>query len=103
MPTYLMPDSPAATEEGDRQSLEVFFAPERVAIFGATEAPESAGRAVMANLIRYQCGATLFPINPRRKGVLGVEAYPSLKATPLPVDLAIVATPAPAVPGVIRE
>jgi hypothetical protein len=52
----------------------------------------------MANLIRYQCGATLFPINPTRKGVLGIETYPSLEAVPLPVDLAIVATPAPAVP-----
>ncbi len=103
MPTYIMPDSVSPAEAGDHQSLEVFFAPERVAIFGATEAPESAGRAVMANLIRYQCGATLFPINPKRKGVLGIEAYPSLAAVPLPVDLAIVATPAPAVPGVIRD
>jgi acetyltransferase len=102
MPTYIMPESESATDTGD-SSLEVFFAPERVAIFGATEAPESAGRAVMTNMIRHQCGATLFPISPGQKGVLGIEAYPSLEAVPLPVDLAIVATPAPAVPGVIRK
>jgi acetyltransferase len=98
MPTTIMPDSECA-----RPSLGVFFAPERVAIFGATEAPDSAGRAIMANLIRHPCGATLFPINPKRAGVLGIKAYPRLEAVPLPIDLAIVATPAPTVPGIIGE
>ncbi len=57
----------------------------------------------MTNLIRYQCGATLLPINPGRKAVFGIRAYPNLGAVPLPVDLAIVATPAATVPGVIRD
>src|SRR5262249_53350587 len=98
MLTHTMPDTECA-----RASLEVFFAPERIAVFGATEAPDSAGRAIMSNLIRYPCGATLFPINPKRAGVLGVKAYPSLEAVPLPIDLAVVATPAATVPGIIGE
>jgi acetyltransferase len=98
MSIYIMPDSECA-----RPPLEVFFAPERLAVFGATEAPDSAGRAIMANLIRYPCGATLFPINPKRAGVLGIKAYPNLEAVPLPIDLAIVATPAATVPGIIGE
>jgi acetyltransferase len=109
MPTYIMPDSESAA--GALPALERFFSPESVAIFGATEATDSAGRAVMANLLRHPCGATLFPIDPKRKGVLGVKAYPSLEAaaaqrlmgSALAIDLAIVTTPAPAVPGVIRE
>jgi acetyltransferase len=81
----------------------VFFAPETVAVFGATEAPGSVGRTVMANLIGNPFGGTLLPVNPRRHGVLGVKAYRSLAAVPMPVDLAIVATPAPTVPDIIAE
>jgi acetyltransferase len=93
------PDAPRRRQ----QSLGVFVAPESVAIFGATEAPNSAGRVLMENLIRFPCGATLFPINPKRKGVLGIRAYTCLEAASVPIDLAIVATPATAVPDVIRE
>src|SRR5262249_38455791 len=39
----------------------------------------------------------------RRHSVLGVKAYTSLDALPYPAELAIVATPAPAVPDVLAE
>jgi acetyltransferase len=97
---YIVPEGVSAAGRNDHP-LDVFFAPRRVAIFGATETPGSAGRAVMENMIRHQCGATLFPIHPTRPAVLGIRAYPSLEVTPLPVDLAIVAAPAPAVPDII--
>jgi acetyltransferase len=35
--------------------------------------------------------------------VLGVKAYPSLAAVPVPVELAVIVTPAPTVPGIIGE
>ena len=35
--------------------------------------------------------------------MLGIKAYKSISATPDPVDLAVVVTPAPSVPGVISE
>jgi acetyltransferase len=103
MPTYIMPDSELGPSGYEHHPLEVFFSPKTIAVFGASEAPESVGRAVMANLIRCPCSATLFPINPKRPGVLGIKAYPSLNAVPLPVDLAIVATPAPTVPDIIGD
>jgi acetyltransferase len=81
----------------------VFFAPESVAVFGATEAQGSVGRALMANLIRNPFGGVLFPINPRRPSVLGVKAYAGLADVPGPVDLALVATPAATVPDVLGE
>jgi acetyltransferase len=103
MPTYPVVSPPAGVPERDPHPLEVFFAPETVAVFGATEAPGSAGRALMTNLIRSPSGATLFPINPKRRSVLGVRAYPGLRDTPRPVELAIVATPAATVPDVLAE
>src|SRR6516162_10047527 len=81
-----------------RHSLDVFFDPATVAVFVGSEAPDSVGRAVMANLIRNPFGGTVFPVGPQRSHVLGVKAYPVLAAVPLPVELALVAAPAPAVP-----
>jgi acetyltransferase len=83
--------------------LSVFFAPERVAIIGATESPDSVGRTVLKNLIATPFGGTVFPVNPKHASVLGVKAYPTIGSVPDPVDLAIVITPAPTVPGLIEE
>jgi acetyltransferase len=45
----------------------------------------------------------VFPVNPKRRSVLGIQAYASVTTIPEEVDLAIIATPAATVPGVIRE
>src|SRR5262249_30574826 len=78
--------------------LDALFAPESVAIFGATEDPGSPGRTVTFNLIRNTFGGVVYPINPRRSGVLGGKAYPNLAALPEPAELAGVAPPPPPPP-----
>jgi acetyltransferase len=83
--------------------LEPFFAPRCVAVIGATEKSGSVGRTVFWNLISSPFGGTVFPVNPKRGSILGVKAYPSVAALPEPVDLAVIVTPAPTAPGVIRE
>jgi len=85
------------------QPLAVFFRPSRVAVIGATESPASVGRTVLWNLVSNHFGGTVFPVNPKRPSVLGIKAYPSIGAVPEPVDLAVVVTPAKAVPAVISE
>jgi len=86
-----------------RQPLSVFFAPRSVAVIGATEAEHSVGRALLGNLVNGAFGGRIFPVNPKRTSVLGLQAYPKIASVPEPVDLAVVATPAATVPGVIRE
>lgn len=86
-----------------RQPLDVFFTPQTVAVIGASEKPGSVGRTLLWNLISSPFGGTVFPINPKHNSVLGIKAYPSIAAVSEPVDLVIVATPAPTVPKVIRE
>lgn len=83
--------------------LDVFFRPESVAVIGATETPGSVGRTLLWNLMTSPFGGTVYPINPRRASVLGIKAYPNIKAVPEKVDLAVVVTPAPTIPGIIRE
>jgi acetyltransferase len=83
--------------------LEVFVRPRNVAVIGATEAPGSVGRALTANLLGSPFGGCVFPVNPKRATVLGQKAYPRLADVPAHVSLAVIATPAATVPGIIDE
>jgi acetyltransferase len=87
----------------EQHPLDVFFAPQAVAVFGATEALGSTGRTLMSNLIGNPFGGMLFPISQKQFGVMGIKAYPSLAEVPRPVELAIIATPAATVPDILRD
>ncbi|GAA6618221.1 GNAT family N-acetyltransferase [Scytonema sp. NUACC26] len=87
----------------EHQPLDAIFAPQSIAVIGASEHEGSVGRTVLWNLISHPFGGTVFPVNPKRHSVLGIKAYPNIAAVPEPVDLAIVITPAPTVPSVIGE
>jgi acetyltransferase len=87
----------------ERQPLSPIFAPETVAVIGATDRPGSVGRTLLWNLISNPFGGTVFPVNPKRNSVLGIKAYPNIKFVPEPIDLAVIATPASTVPGIIEE
>ncbi|WP_375768900.1 bifunctional acetate--CoA ligase family protein/GNAT family N-acetyltransferase [Archangium gephyra] len=86
-----------------RHPLDALFNPHSVAVVGASERQGSVGRTILWNLISNPFGGTVYPINPNRKNVLGIRAWPSLEALPEPVDLAVLVTPASTVPGVMRE
>ncbi|OCQ99131.1 acetyl CoA synthetase subunit alpha [Nostoc sp. MBR 210] len=83
--------------------LDAIFAPKTVAVIGASETPGSVGRTLLWNLITNPFGGTVFPVNPKRHSVLGIKAYPKIADIPETVDLAVIATPAPTVPGIIAE
>jgi acetyltransferase len=86
-----------------KQPLDVFFSPKTVAVIGATENPGTVGRTVLWNLVTSPFGGTVYPVNPKRPSVLGVKAYPSVSDIPESVDLAVIITPPPSIPGLIRE
>src|SRR3954464_7329247 len=87
----------------ERQALDAFFSPKNVAVIGATETPGSVGRTLLWNLISSPFGGTVFPVNPKRPSVLGIKAYPTLKDVPAKIDLAVIVTPATAVPGLVGQ
>src|SRR5260370_41719048 len=86
-----------------RHQLSAFFAPQSVAVIGATENPGSVGRTILWNLMSNPFGGTVYPVNPKRPSVLGIKAYAGITAVAEPVDLAVIVTPAPAVPAVVGE
>src|SRR5512135_2291613 len=100
MPTF---DPAADVLRYEQRSLDAILAPKSVAVIGATEKAGSVGRTILWNLISNPFGGTVYPINPSRPSVLGIRAYANIAALPEPVDLAVVVTPAPTVPGVIGE
>ena len=85
------------------QPLDVFFAPRSVALIGASESEGSVGRSLLVNLTSNAFGGKVFPINPRRSSVLGLPAYANIGAVAEEVDLAVIATPARSVPGIVGE
>jgi acetyltransferase len=86
-----------------RRPLDAIFRPDAVAVVGATDRPGSVGRTIMRNLVSSPFGGTVYPVNSRRRSVLGIKAYPSLSEIPERVDLAVIVAPAPAVPGIVSE
>ena len=55
------------------------------------------------NLVRNPFGGAVFPINPQRPSVLGIKAYPTLADVPAKIDLAVIVTPAAAVPALVGQ
>jgi len=87
----------------ERDALRAIFAPKSVAVIGATEQEGRVGRTVLWNLISNPFGGAVYPVNARHKQVLGIKAYPSIDSVPETVDLAVIVTPAPTVPGIVEE
>ena len=87
----------------EKNPLEVMFKPRSVAVVGATERPGSVARTILWNLISTSFGGTIFPVNPKYNSILGIKSYASIGDIPDPVDLAVIVTPAPTVPGIIEE
>ena len=112
MPTPALPDDRGPRHAPDKASdvlrtgrgpLEAIFRPRSVAVIGATEKPGSVGRDLLWNLISSPFGGAVYPVNPNRRSVLGVKAYPSLADIPDPVELAVIVTPATSAPGLVAE
>jgi len=84
-------------------SLGPIFQPQSVAVIGASATPGSVGSILMRNLMENPFGGVVYPVNPNRKAVHGVRCYPALRDVREAVDLAVIATPAATVPGMVRE
>ncbi|MBV6483539.1 MAG: Protein lysine acetyltransferase Pat [bacterium] len=91
------------TPEEVGHPLDSFFHPGTVALIGATEKAGSVGRTLLRNLVTNPFGGTVFPVNPKRPSVWGIKAYPSVGSIPEKIDMAVVVTPAPSIPGIIEE
>jgi acetyl coenzyme A synthetase (ADP forming)-like protein len=74
-------------------SLQPFFAPERVAVIGASARAGTIGGELFRNVLRAGFDGTVYPVNRRGEPVSGVRGYASVGEIPDPVDLAVLCLP----------
>ncbi|MBN1358296.1 bifunctional acetate--CoA ligase family protein/GNAT family N-acetyltransferase [Candidatus Bathyarchaeota archaeon] len=85
------------------ENLNRIFNPKRIAVIGASDRDDSIGAKIFSNLTGAGYKGEVFPVNPFRRTVQGITAYPSVSKIPSEIDLAVIATPAHTVPQVAEE
>lgn len=84
--------------------LDRVFHPRSIAIVGASANPMSpVSRLFLDPLIRFGFPGAIYPVNPRAVQIMGLPAYPSLKAVPGPVDYVICAVARRLAPEVVQD
>jgi acetyl-CoA synthetase (ADP-forming) len=85
-----------------RLAIGQILEPRRVAVFGASDDRGKWGGRIMYYLALHGFAGEVVPLNPRRDIVQGRKCYPRIADAP-PIDVAVIAVPAPVVPQTIRE
>ncbi|WP_435181084.1 acetate--CoA ligase family protein [Halorussus sp. AFM4] len=86
----------------DRADLDPLFAPDSVAVVGAS--PDSwYSSQLMDNLLDYGFDGEVYPVNPSRDEAWGRPCYDSIADVPEVVDLAVVSVPREYVVGVVES
>jgi acetyltransferase len=83
------------------RNLNNMFEPRSAALVGASSKPGSVGFTAARNMISGDFQGPVYFVNPKRSEVLGRPCFPDVESLPETPDLAVVATPPGAVPGVI--
>jgi len=82
--------------------LDRLFSPQAIAVFGASERSDSVGARVFDNLRKGGFSNPIYAINPKYKRLHHHPCYPSIASIDKPVDLVVIATPAPGVAEIIH-
>ena len=87
----------------DVHGLDCIFKPQRIALWGANENPQSVGSTVLRNLVGAGFRGVVYPLHPKLEAVLGVHCYANVAALPRTPDLAVICSAASSVPQIVRE
>ncbi|HEY1320780.1 MAG TPA: GNAT family N-acetyltransferase, partial [Streptosporangiaceae bacterium] len=87
----------------DVASLRHIFAPESVAVIGASRRRGTVGRAILDNIRAGGYGGRLYTVNPRARQIGGERCLASPLDLPEPADLAVIALPAAKVLDVAEQ
>ena len=83
--------------------LNALFAPESIAMFGASDRENSVGQTVFRNLLEGGFKGPIYAVNTKHERIQDRPAFSDLGAIGKPVDLAVVATPAETIPGILEH
>jgi len=83
--------------------LEKFFAPQSVAIVGASQKKGKVGHEILTSIIAGGYQGEVFPVNPNAETIEGLKCYPDLASIGQVPDLVVIVVPAKVVPGIMRQ
>jgi acetyltransferase len=83
--------------------LDSFFAPEAIALIGASRDLEKIPGRLLSMLRKNGFPGKLYPINPNYGDIDGLKCFPAIADVGQPIDLAIVSIPARAVLGALAQ
>ena len=83
--------------------VDPLFTPAAVAVFGASDREDSVGGVVYRNVLEGGFKGSCFAINPKHEKVAGSPSYKNLEVLGEHIDLALIATPASEIPGVLEQ
>ena len=84
--------------------MSSLFEPRSIAFVGATSRSEKWGFYILSRLLHHGYGGKVYPINPsERESILGLKPLPGISSIPESPDLAVIVTPRPTVPDIVRE
>ena len=76
--------------------------PRSLAVIGASEKKGSVGASIMSNLISGGFKGNIFPVNPKYKRVMGLDAVAGVENLDCRVDMGVIAVPMQEVPAIVR-
>ncbi|MBU0462467.1 MAG: acetate--CoA ligase family protein [Proteobacteria bacterium] len=83
--------------------LDAIFAPETIAVIGASTQKGKVGHDIFANILYGGFTGTLYPVNPKAKSVLSVKCYTSIASIPDPIDLGMIILPPKAALNAVKD
>lgn len=83
------------------RNLDALFAPQTIALVGASNQAGSVGQVLARNLFSGGFKGAIWPVNPHEAQILGHACYSTIGDLPAKADLAVIATPANTIPALI--
>ena len=84
-------------------TINLFFDPKNVVLFGASDKPGSVGETTLKNLLLSKDKRKVYIVHPKHEQMMDIKCYPTLSALPEVPELAIIATGAESVPEIVEE
>ena len=93
LPAFGRPPAPVAE----------LMAPRSVAVIGASEDQTKFGGRLYRMLLKHGYAGAVYPINPHRAELFGLQTYPDIRATPQPAEMVVMAVPRPRVAEMVAR
>ncbi|MBM4447471.1 MAG: hypothetical protein FJ023_09060 [Chloroflexi bacterium] len=85
------------------EQLDHIFKPTSIAILGASDRAGKWGHIMVERPLTTGFSGAIYPVNPNKDEILGLNSYRSVLDIPDQVDLAVIVAPAPTTPKLLQD